>query len=403
MIKKELKISIDKSMLQQLLSENEEFMKPLIQSVVQEVLEAQMSAALGADKGERTAERLGYRSGSYTRWLITRVGRIELRVPQDRQGRFSTEVFERYQRSEKALVSSIIEMYVQGVSTRKVKKVAEQLCGYRFSASTVSRLNRKLDGQLARFSGRRLHQDYPYLIVDARYERVREDGVIGKQAVLIALGISWEGRREVLGVELANRESHSSWREFLIGLKKRGLSGVQWAVSDNHEGLKKALSETLPQAAWQRCYVHFLRNAVDHLPRKADDDCLTELRWLYDRRDLQEARRDLHSWIERWADRYPKLCTWVEDNIEETFTFYRLPRAHRKHLKSTNMLERLNQEIKRRTQIVRIFPNAQACLRLVRALAVEIHEDWIEAHRYLNMDTLNEHLKLTIKRKSQTA
>ena len=331
------------------------------------------------------------------------MGRIELRVPQDRQGRFSTEVFERYQRSEKALVSSIIEMYVQGVSTRKVKKVAEQLCGYRFSASTVSRLNRKLDGELARFSGRRLHQDYPYLIVDARYERVREDGVIGKQAVLIALGISWEGRREVLGVELANRESHSSWKEFLIGLKKRGLSGVQWAVSDNHEGLKKALSETLPQAAWQRCYVHFLRNAVDHLPRKADDDCLTELRWLYDRRDLQEARRDLHSWIERWADRYPKLCTWVEDNIEETFTFYRLPRAHRKHLKSTNMLERLNQEIKRRTQIVRIFPNAQACLRLVRALAVEIHEDWIEAHRYLNMDTLNEHLKLTIKRKSQAA
>ena len=253
MTKKELKTRIDKSSLQQLLRENEELMKPLIQSVVQEVLEAQMSAALGADKGERTAERLGYRSGYYTRWLITRVGRIELRVPQDRQGRFSTEVFERYQRSEKALVSSIIEMYVQGVSTRKVKKVAEQLCGYCLSASTVSRLNRKLDGQLARFSGRRLEQDYPYLIVDARYERVREDGVIAKQAVLIALGISWEGRREVLGVELANRESHSSWREFLIGLKKRGLSGVQWAVSDNHEGLKKALSETLPQAAWQSC------------------------------------------------------------------------------------------------------------------------------------------------------
>jgi putative transposase len=197
----------------------------------------------------------------------------------------------------------------------------------------------------------------------------------------------------VLGVERANRESRSSWREFLVGLKERGLHGVEFVVSDDHEGLKRAIAEVLPEAVWQRCYVHFLRNAVDHLPRKADDDCLMELRWLYDRHDLQEARRDLAAWLGKWQPKYPKLCDWVEQNIEETFTFYRLPREHHKHLKSTNMLERMNQELKRRTHVVRIFPNEANCLRLVRALAVEIHEDWIEGTRYLNMEVLREHKK----------
>ncbi len=403
MTKNRLKTTIDKQALQELLKDEKDFLKPLIETVIQEVLEAEMNAALQADKSERAEERLGYRSGYYPRNLITRVGKIELQVPQDRQGRFSTEVFERYQRSEKALVTTLIKMYVQGVSTRKVKRVTEQLCGHSFSASAVSRLNQSLDEELARFASRRLEQEYPYLILDARYERVREGGVIHKQAVLVAIGISWEGRREVLGVELANRESRSSWKEFLMRLKQRGLSGVRLVISDDHEGLKRAICETLPQASWQRCYVHFLRNAVDHLPRKADDDCLTELRWLYDRRDLEEARRDLQAWLQRWEGRYPKLCEWVEDNIEETLTFYRQPRAHHKHLKSNNMLERLNQEIKRRTHIVRIFPNAKACLRLVRALAVEIHEDWIEAHRYLNMDILREQLKPTMNPKTKAA
>ena len=168
---------------------------------------------------------------------------------------------------------------------------------------------------------------------------------------------------------------------------------MEFVVSDDHEGLKRAIREVLPEAAWQRCYVHFLRNALDYLPRKADDDCLMELRWLYDRRDLAEVRRSLALWLAKWQGKYPKLSDWVEDNIEETFSFYRLPLAHHKHLKSTNMLERLNQEIKRRTHVVRIFPNAASCLRLVRALAVETHEGWLEATRYLNMQHLKEHKK----------
>ena len=239
---------------------------------------------------------------------------------------------------------------------------------------------------------------FPYLILDARYERVRESGIIVSQVVLIAIGIDWDGRRQVLAIELANRESRSSWRDFLSGLKTCGLRGVEFVVADDHAGLRAALREVLAEAAYQRCYVHFLRNALDYVPRRVDDDCLQELRWLYDRRDLSEARRDLAAWLTKWSGKYPKLTGWVEENIVETLTFYRLPRQHHKHLKSTNMLERLNEEIKRRTHVVRIFPNGESCLRLVRALAVETHENWLEQHRYLNMDDLREHKKEALRR-----
>lgn len=385
------------------LAADRDFLLPMIQAMVQQVLEGEMDDALGATKGERTGQRMGYRSGYYSRSLITRVGKLELRVPQDRDGLFSTEVFERYERSEKALVAALMEMYVQGVSTRKVKAITEELCGHKFSASTVSRINQRLDEELKQFAERRLEEAYPYVILDARYERVRENGVVLSRAVLVALGINWDGRRRVLAVELANRESQSSWNDFLEGLKARGLHGVEFVVTDDHAGLRKSVREALPQAAWQRCYVHFLRNALDHLPRKADDDCLTELRWIYDRRQLAEARQDLAAWLKKWGDRYGKLCAWVEENIEETFTFYQLPVAHHKHLKSTNMLERLNEELKRRTLVVRIFPNETSCLRLVRALAVEIDEHWQESLRYLDMDQLKEHKKETMRMRPQAA
>lgn len=381
------------ALVKEVLTEDRDFLRPLLQDIIQQVLEAEMEEVVGAEKSERTDTRVGYRSGYYSRTLVTRVGKLELRVPQDRHGRFRTEVFERYQRSEKALVAALAEMYVQGVSTRKVKAITEELCGHEFSASTISRINEGLDEELAKFAVRRLEEDYPYVVLDARYEKVREDGLIRSRAVLVGIGINQDGRRCVLAVDLANRESQTSWREFLLGLKQRGLTGVEFVVSDDHAGLKKAIAEILPTAVWQRCYVHFLRNALDYLPRRGDDDCMMELRWLYDRHDIQESRRDLAAWLAKWAPKYPKLCDWVEANIEETFSFYRLPREHHKHMKSTNMLERLNEEIKRRTHVVRIFPNEASCLRLIRALAVEIHENWIEATRYLNMDLLEEHKK----------
>jgi len=380
-----------------LLERDEDFVRAAVEMLVQAALEAEMAEAIGAEKGERTATRLAYRSGYYSRSLVTRVGTLELRVPQDRAGRFSIELFERYQRSEKALVGTLAEMYVQGVSTRKVKAVTEALCGHSFSASSISQINKTLDEGLRAFAERRLTEAFPYLILDARYERTREAGVIVSQAVLIAVAVDADGRRQILGVELANRESRSSWRDFLLGLKRRGLAGVEFVVSDDHPGLKQAIREVLPEAAWQRCYVHFLRNALDYVPRKVDDDCLQELRWFYDRRELAEVRRDIATWLAKWQPKYPKLCLWVEDNIEETLTYYRLPLPHHKHMKSTNMLERLNQEIKRRTHVVRIFPNAESCLRLVRALAVEMHENWLEATRYLNMDHLKERKKEALR------
>jgi putative transposase len=390
---KDMKEKIDSREQMLALLEGDDAIRTLLEKTVQEVLEAEMDEALGAGRGERTTDRRGYRSGHYRRRLVTRVGTLELRVPQDRDGLFSTEVFSRYQRSEKALLMALAQMYVQGVSTRKVRAVTEELCGHGFSASAVSSVTKSLDEELSRFMSRRLEEEYPYLILDARYERVREAGVICSRAVLVAIGIDWEGRRQILGVELADRESTSSWKNFLLGLKSRGLHGVHLTVTDDHAGLKKAIAEVLPLALWQRCYVHFLRNALDYLPRTADRTVLQELRWLYDRHDVNEARHDLTKWLERWSGKHRKLCDWVEANIEETFTFYRLPRTHHKHLKSTNLLERLNQELKRRTHVVRIFTDEACCLRLVRALAVETHEDWIDSNRYLNMEPLRESIR----------
>ncbi len=373
------------------LAEDRDVLKTIIEETLQQVLEGEMEEALQAGKSERTETRLGYRARYYNRTLVTRVGKVELRVPQDRQGRFRTEVFERYQRSEKALVAAMLEMYVQGVSTRKVKNITEELCGHEFSSATISRIVGQLDAELEKFSQRRL-EDYPYLVLDARYEKVREDGAVRSQAVLVAIGINWEGKRSVLAVELASRESLSSWRELLAGLQKRSLHGVEFVVSDDHAGLRKAIQETLPEAVWQRCYVHFLRNALDYLPRKADDDCLQELRWIYDRRDAQEARRDLAAWLIKWGKRYNKLCGCVEENIEEPKFLSITTAASQKH-----EVHQHAGAAHGRDQAAYIsgphLSQPGCCLRLVRALAVEIDENWIEAMQYLNMEPLAEQEK----------
>jgi Transposase, Mutator family len=231
-----------------LLAADRDFLRPLVQVVLQELLEAEMTETLGAGKGERTPDRFGYRSGYYGRTLISRVGKLELRVPQDRAGRFSTELFERYQRSEKALVAALAEMYVQGVSTRKVKAITEELCGHSFSASAISTINARLDEELARFARRRLDDPYPYLILDARYERVREAGVIRSPAVLLAIGIGWDGRRSILTVELANRESRSSWRDFLLELRERGLSASSSWSRTTTRGSSRRSSRCCPRS-----------------------------------------------------------------------------------------------------------------------------------------------------------
>lgn len=376
--------------VKEILAQDGDLLRNIISEVLQEILEVEMDQALVAAKSERTGSRLGYRSGYYPRTILTRVGKVSLRVPRDRQGRFSTEIFDRYQRSEKALVLAIAEMYVQGVSTRDVSEIAEQLFGESISASSVSRLNKSLDQILSSFANRKLEQEYPYLILDARYEKVREEGVVSSKAVLIAIGVNWEGKREILSIEIVNRESTNSWKDFISKLKARGLHGVQLVISDAHMGLQGAITELLTNALWQRCYVHGLRNAKDYLPRRCNDNCLGELKFIYEQRSIDDAHRELKAWVNKWADIHSKLVSWVEENIFETLTFYRFPSQHRIHLRSSNVLERLNQEIKRRTLVVRIFPNEDSALRLIRAIGVEIDEKWSCEQRYLNMEDLKE-------------
>ena len=369
----------------QTLANDPAFVRELVQQALNTALEAEMTELLGAAKSERTGARRGYRSGSYPRSLSMKVGTVELKVPQDRDGRFSTEVFERYQRSEKALVSTLAEMYVKGVSTRKVGAMAERLCGHAFSAATISNMVAALDESLTAWAERPLSAAMPYLILDARYEKVREAGTVNARAVQIAVGIDESGRRHVLAVELATKESELSWTEFLRGLKARGLHGVEFVVSDSHEGLKRAIGKVLTRAHWQRCGVHFLRNASDKLPPRVDRGCLDGLKRLYQYEDLTAAQAALKAWVNRWGDvaGYRRLVDWVEENVEETFTVYLLPAGHRRRMKSTNMLERLNGEIRRRTRVVRIFPNDASCLRLIRALSVETHEKWLTGCCYL--------------------
>ena len=368
------------------LADDREFVKQVVQDALNTVMEAEMTEFLGADKSERTATRRGYRSGYYSRDLTIMAGDIELRVPQERSGKFSTKVFQRHRRSEKALVATLAEMYVQGVSTRKVGQLAEQLCGREFSAATISSMVAELDASLKAFAERPLEDAYPYVVLDARYEKVREEGSVRSRAVQIALGIDARGRRHILGVELAVGESESSWSEFLSGLKERGLRDVEYVVSDSHEGLRRAIAKVLPTAAWQRCSVHFMRHAVAKVPRRVDPTCLDGLKRLWGHATAAEAWDALRVWIERWSgvSGCARLVDWVEAHAGETLTVYRLPAGHRHRMKSTNMLERFNAEIRRRTRVIRIFPHAPACLRLVRALASETHEHWLTGQAYLN-------------------
>ena len=308
-------------------------LREIVRAVMQEMLEAEMTDAVGAEKGERSAARLGYRSGYYSRTLITRVGKLELRVPQDRDGRFSTELFERYQRSEQALVATLAEMYVQGVSTRKVKAITEELCGHSFSASAISAINKRLDESLEAFAGRPLEEPFPYLILDARYEKVREGGVVMSQAVLIAIGIDWDGRRQILAVEMANRESRSSWKDFLIGLRKRGFTASSSSSPTITPGFARPFVRCLPKPPSSAATsISYATPSIIYPARPMTTACRNCAGSMTGARSRRPARISPPG----SPNEAPLSETrrWVEETIEETLTFYRLPRQHHKHLKA---------------------------------------------------------------------
>lgn len=362
-------------------------LRAMVTQVMQAALQQEFDRFLGAGRWERTGERRGWRNGSKRRRLHTRVGTIELRVPKDREGRFQPSLFERYQRSEKAFVLALVEMYIQGVSTRKVQKVVEQLCGVLVSASQVSALTKGLDAELEAWRRRSLSgRKYPYLIVDAHQEKVRREGRVLSTAVLSVIGIGEEGYREHLGLWIAASESRQSWASVFRDLTQRGLEGVTYVVSDEHVGLVQALGLYFPEAAHQRCQVHYLRNAFTYVSTDAlRAEVKAGLNDTWSASTREDARARLTRLIDRMREKKaPAVADWLEETAEQTFAVFALPSEHRKRLKSTNSVEHDHAEIRRRTRVVRIFPNEASLLRLTSALAIERNEKWME-RRYLIM------------------
>jgi putative transposase len=382
---------VDVELVQEVFLDSPDFLGEIVERVLQELLEAEMTEHVGAAPYERTEKRAGQRNGYKPRTLRTRIGTLNLLVPQDREGTFSTRLFSRYQRNEKALVLALMEMYVEGVSTRKVKEVTEELCGTSFSKSLVSSLAGSLDSELQAWRNRRLEaQAYPYLFVDARYEKVRVDGRVVSQGVLVVSAVREDGFREILGVEVADTESEAAYHELFRSLKGRGLKGVELVVSDDHGGLKAAIVRHFQGAAYQRCQVHYTRNLLGMVGAARRKELAEGLRGVFAAPSREVALRLASELAARWRASHPGVACHLEEHIEECLTCLAFPESHRRRIRTTNGLERLNQEIKRRTRVVRIFPNRGACLRLVTALVVEQSEEWLTGRRYLDMEELRE-------------
>lgn len=359
----------------------------LLESVLNQILQAQATEQLQAEPYERTAERKGYRNGAYPHQLTTRVGTITLRVPRLRNGQFSTEMFARYQRSEQALVLTLMEMVVNGVSTRKVSQITEELCGTEFSKSTVSDLCKKLDPLVEAWNNRDLRDmHYPFVLVDALVLKIREEGRVRPRSVLIAVGINTEGYREVLGLMLGDSESETSWSEFFSWLKNRNLRGVDLVVSDDHRGLVKAVRHHFQGISWQRCQTHFMRNILGAAPKSIEKELYPRLRAILDAPDIDTARLLLNQTLEAFEKKAPKAMQVLEEGFDDATAVLVLPERYRRRLRTTNGVERLNEEIRRRERVIRIFPNRESAVRLIGSVLMEIDDKWAASKKYLDMD-----------------
>ena len=381
-------INVGRDLLPELLS-GQNGLAQLVEAVLNQILEAQISETLGAERHERSDGRQGYRNGYRARTLYTRVGPVTLQVPQTRDGSFSTDIFRRYQRSEQAFVLALMEMVIKGVSTRKVSAITEELCGASFSKSTVSELCIGLDARVNVFNERRLQGEYPFVMVDALFIKSRQGDRVVKRAALIASGIRTDGHREILGVQIGDSENSTTWEDMFKWLKGRGLCGVYFVISDDHCGITKAVDKYFQGATWQRCQVHLMRNLLGHSPTKLRGKVAAAAKLVLQSADMPEARRRLTEFIDQFDKSAPKAVACMESGFEDAMAIMALPEKYRKRLRTTNMQERLNEEIRRRERVIRIFPNDESALRMIGALLAEQNDVWQE-RKYLDMDEFKE-------------
>jgi putative transposase len=383
----QLNITVDSELLKGLFTADgkEQAFTELVSTILNQVLNAQASEQVGAQPYERSDERRAYRNGYRERELHTRIGTLELVVPRLRNGEFSTELFQRYQRSEQALVLAMMEMVINGVSTRKVSVITEELCGSSFSKSTVSALCSALDPAVTAFRDRPLECRYPFVIVDAIYTKVREDGRIRSKGLMIAIGINEQGCREVLGFACADSETEAGWTAFFNGLKSRGLAQVDMIVSDSHKGLVRAVERCFQGATWQRCQTHFSRNVLDACPKKLQPEIKAALKSLYEADDYATASMIRDSIVSRFQQNASKAVAVLEEGFDDVLAVLSLPLPLRRRLRTTNGIERLNEEIRRRERVIRIFSNEESLYRLIGALLMEIHDSWQAGRMYLDL------------------
>lgn len=363
-----------------------EGMQESFQILMNEALKVERARFLGALPYERSSEREGYGNGFKNKSVKTRIGQINLQIPQVRDCDFYPQSLEKGMRSERALRVAIAEMYVQGVSTRRVKEITEILCGYEVSSTEVSRASKLMDEEQEKWRNRPLGA-YKYMIVDAIYEKERSNGCVVDAAVLIAYGVNTEGQREVLGVSVSLSEHEVHWRNFFEGLVARGLHGLEMITSDAHAGLKAAKQAVFPSVPWQRCQFHLQQNASAHVTKKSKKaEVAKDIRDIFNAPNLNEAERLLANTVSKYKELESKLAHWMENNVLESFTVFKTPNNHQQKLRTSNMAERVNKEIRRRTKVVGIFPNGRSCLRLITAILSEINDDWITDKPYLHMN-----------------
>ena len=361
----------------------------LFRVLLNSAMQAERSKYLQANKYERTEERTGHANGYKPKTVKTRLGEITFAIPQVREGGFYPSALEKGMRSERALVIALAEMYVQGVSTRKVKAITEELCGVEITPMQVSRAASQLDATLQEWRERPLGE-IQYLFLDARYEKVREAGQVLDVAVLVASGITLEGERQILGVSVSLSEHETHWKAFLQGLKDRGLRGVKLVTSDDHSGLGAARRSVLGSIPWQRCQFHLQQNAGSYMPKQSMRiEVAADIRAMFNAPDRKTAEQFLQSAIQKYASSAPRLSAWMEDNLSEGFTVFDFPLEHHRSIRTTNSLERINKEIRKRTRVVGVFPNEASCLRLISAKLMEISEDWQIGKHYCENKLLN--------------